>query len=159
MLISFLSLILKMAGLVYLISIERVIGLPWIYLLLSLVWIAQIQSRRGRLKLVLISLFFSLLLSTTYDLAWSLSLTFYTFGLFYLKFGQKLVKSQRRRFIIAVIAINLIITWVSSIRLSHLSLIQFVASYLLVILWMRVLKVEKINKSRTLSIRLINEKN
>lgn len=158
MLISFLSLIVRLIGLVYLISIERVIGLPWIYLLLSLVWIVQVHSQRGRLKLTLASLFFSLILSTFYDLSWSLSLAFYIFSLFYLKLGQKLVKSQRRRFIIAVIAINLIITWVSSIKLNHLSLIQFVISYLLVILWMRVLRVEQMNKTRILGIRLINEK-
>ena len=159
MIISLLSSIIKLVSLIYLVSLERVIGLPWIYLLLSLIWIDQIQTQRNKFKLILISLFFSLLLSATYDLAWSLSLGLYTFSLLYLKFGQKFVKNQRRRFIMAVIVINLIITWVSSIKLSYLSLIQFIFSYLLVILWMRVFKIEQVKKSQTLNIKLINEKN
>ncbi|MBD3250442.1 MAG: hypothetical protein GF381_02655 [Candidatus Pacebacteria bacterium] len=153
--ISLITSVLQFIGLVLLLGVERVIGLPWIFSLFSLIWLNRFWTKP--LGLVGLTAAISLLLAAAYDLSWFISFGLMFGSLAWLQHGQLIVKSQRKRFVISLIALNLVIVWISQLRLSYLSLVQLIISYLLVVAWMKVLKLDQDKTSFSTNIQLINE--
>lgn len=136
---------LKLAGVVFLLTMERVVGLPFLFVFLSLVWLDKNQDRPLKLTVLLAAQ--SLLLAAVYHLSWLGSLV--GLAVIYwavvagegIKFkGRGLFKDKKRRILGAVLLTNLVLVWVSGLNLTFFSFIQFVLSYLLVMMWLKVLR-------------------
>ncbi len=129
----------KLIGLGLLICLERVIGLPLLFVLLGLIWLDQTRdSLSGYVILLLIlsyltAVVFNVMLPISFVVWWL------TDSLVIVTAGK--LKAKNRRFFIMTIAQNLFWMWWAQLPVGYLTIIQFVLSYLLVIMWMRILKI------------------
>ncbi len=147
---------LKYLALVYVLSLERVIGLPFLFVILSLIWFEKDKGQY--FKLIGLILSQSLLLSLFFNFAWFLAWLLFLGGYIFVRFGDELVHSKRRRFLLSVLMVNLISIWTTELSLSYVTLIQLVVSYLIVLLWLRIFDPEQWQKKTSLSFKLFNPK-
>lgn len=141
MLKNLLFSLFRLTGLVLVLTLERVIGLPLLSTLLALVWLDHNKELvyKYPFLVILLSLFFS----AVYDLIWPLSFL-WLLGLSQLiGWGEGFVSDKKRRFLIAVLLGNLLLIWRLQFSLSYLTLVQLVVSYMISLIWMRVLKFGK----------------
>lgn len=156
MIITAIITILQALGLAALLSVERVIGLPWVFVLLSLIWLNKNWSQK--VLIIVLSLYSSLLLAIAYDFSWFASFFLLFIVLILIQFGSQIIQSQRRRFVIGLIMINLALVWITGVKLTVLSLVQLIVSYLLIVLWMKVLKIDQKKDDYSANIQLVDEK-
>ncbi len=135
--------LLKIIGLVLLISVERVIYLPFLFILFGLVWLDQVEDSFYAYLLLL--LFLSFVLAATYNVLWPVSFLVWAVTSLLTSLTTDVIKSKNKRFFIMTIAQVIFWLWRTQIVLTYLSLIQFIVSYLVVLLWMRLLQ-PKFNK-------------
>ena len=133
--------IFKALGLVLLISLERVVGLPLLFILLSLIWLDQ--AKNGPYLYSALLLFLSFVLTVTYNVIWPVSLLAFIITTFLVSFSSQKIKTKNRRFFIMTLGFNLFWLWWTGLLVSYLTVAQFVISYLIVIMWMRLLKLRK----------------
>jgi hypothetical protein len=139
--ISVLVNLLRLLGIFFLLSFERVVGLPLIFSLLGLMWLDHKADQRFAWPL-LVTLF-SFMITVSYALPWFLTFVLWVLSAALIKLGEVLVKDKKRRFLIVVIIQNLAWLWLSGIIASYVLLVQFVASYLLVMMWLKILRVRR----------------
>ena len=133
--------IFKALGLVLIISLERVVGLPLLFILLSLIWLDQ--AKDGPYLYSALLLFLSYVLTVTYNVIWPVSLLAFIITAFLVSFSSQKIKTKNRRFFIMTLGFNLFWLWWTGLLVSYLTVAQFVISYLIVIMWMRLLKLRK----------------
>ena len=133
--------ILKALGLILIISLERVVGLPLLFILFSLIWLDQIKDELYLYPILLI--FLSYVLTITYNVIWPISLLGLIITTFLVSFSSAKIKTKNKRFFIMTLLFNLFWLWWTGLSVSYLTVIQFVISYLIVIMWMRLLKLRK----------------
>jgi hypothetical protein len=133
--------IFKALGLVLIISLERVVGLPLLFILLSLIWLDQ--AKNGPYLYSALLLFLSFVLTVTYNVIWPVSLLAFIITTFLVSFSSQKIKTKNRRFFIMTLGFNLFWLWWTGLLVSYLTVAQFVISYLIVIMWMRLLKLRK----------------
>ncbi len=133
----------KIIGLILLLSFERVIGLPYIFTLLSFIWIDQLH--RDSYSRPLLVLLVSFLMTVFYQAAWFLTIMVWIISLLGMVYGNYFIKGKKRQFLILVIMQNLTWLWLLAIPANLTLIIQLVVSYLLIIIWLKLFK-KKANK-------------
>ncbi|MEA2056278.1 MAG: hypothetical protein U9O78_00975 [Patescibacteria group bacterium] len=151
-----ITTVLKYLALIYILSLERVIGLPFLFILITLIWLEKVKNQGGRLLAILLSL--SLMLSLFFNFFWSLAWLLLLLGYVFVRWGDKLVKSKRRRFLLAVLLINIVLIWAIQIRLTVFTLFQLVGSYLLILVWLRIFNSEYRQHKTKLLVSLFDQK-
>ena len=134
--------IIKLLALILLISLERVVGLPLIFTLLALIWLDQKRDNLYFYPILL--LLISYIFAVTYNALWSLSLLVWTVTSILANLNIKQIKSKNKRFFITVILHNIFWLWWLSLPVGYSTVVQFILSYALVVMWMRMLKGSKI---------------
>lgn len=135
--------LIKIIGLTALLSFERVIGLPFIFTLLSFIWIDQVHHDSYSRPLLV--LFVSFLMTVFYQAAWLLTILVWIISLLGMVYGNHLLKGKKRQFIILVIMQNLVWLWLLAIPASLTLLVQLIVSYLLIIIWLKLFRKKQIN--------------
>lgn len=133
--------ILKALGLVLIISLERVVGLPLLFILLGLIWLDQVRDQLYSYPILL--LFLSYILAVTYNVIWPISLLALVVTAFLASLSSGRIKTKNRRFFIMTLGFNLFWLWWTGLQIGYLAIVQLVVSYLIVIMWMRVLRLKK----------------
>ncbi len=139
---TILLTLFQLLGLILLMTAERVIGLPFLSLLLGLIWLEHVNRQTYFYPVLLLLL--SFLLAVSYDFSWIMSYLLWLGASQAVAAGEKVILDKKRRFLIVVITINLLLLWWLQLATGYLSLIQFIASYLLVTLWLRVFDLNKL---------------
>jgi len=139
-----ISIFLKLLGLAVLLSFERVVGLPLIFSLLGLILIDQ--SHFSSYSRPLWILIISFLMAIFYQAAWLITLIVWILCLIGMIYGDSIIKEKKRRFLVLIIVQNLIWLWLLKIPASVTLLIQFVISYVLVVIWLKLFKNRGINE-------------
>lgn len=134
--------LLKIAGLLLILSLERVIGLPFIFVLLGLIWVDHTNDQAYGQAAVLLGV--SYLLAVVYHVSWIVSFFVWLISSWGIRFGSKPIKQKKRRFLIVVIIQSIFWLWWARISTDYLLLVQFVVSYILVIIWMKVLRLDQL---------------
>ena len=126
----------KLFSLVFLLSFERVVGLPFLFSLLGLIWIDQNKDVPFIKPILLLIL--SFFVAVMYQSAWlsTIIVWFLSYGLIVL--GAKTIKVKKRRFLIVVIIQNLLWLWLLRMSANLTLLVQLVVSYVFVIIWLRI---------------------
>lgn len=130
--------LLKIIGLTLLVSFERVVGLPLIFTLLGLIWLDRVKDSRYFYPALLVLL--SYILAVAYNTLWSVSFLAWAVTAGLVSLDIKQVKSKNKRFFIMVILQNIFWLWWLSLPITYLTVIQFVISYVLVVMWMKMLR-------------------
>ena len=139
---TFITQLLKIAGLLFILSLERVIGLPFVFVLLGLIWVDHAGDRAyGQVAVLLIV---SYLLAVVYHVSWTVSFLVWLVSSWGMRFGSKPVQQKKRRFLIMVIIQSIFWLWWARLNADYLLLVQFVVSYFLVIIWMKVLRLDQL---------------
>lgn len=133
-----ITIILKLTALVLCISMERIIGLPLIFTLAGLIWLDQAQEQVYFYPLLLLVL--SYITAIIYNVIWPVSFLVWVMTGLLTTFSSTKIKTKNRRFFIMTIVQNLFWLWWVQLPVSYLTVVQFVVSYLLAIMWMRILK-------------------
>lgn len=131
-----LIFLFKLLVLLFVLSFERVVGLPFIFSLFGLIWLDQSQ-KFFYIRPVLL-LIFSFLMAVMFQTAWLTTMVVWCLSLTFMVLGTKLVRVKKRRFLIVVIIQNLLWLWWLNIPVSLSLLFQLVISYVLVIVWLRI---------------------
>lgn len=133
--------LVKIFLLIFLISFERVVGLPLIFTLLGLIWLDQIKDSQYFYPLLL--LFLGYIMAVVFNASWPVAFLVWMLTAGLVNLNIKQVKSKNKRFFIVVIMQNLFWLWWLKLPVSYLTIIQFVISYLLVVMWTRMLRLKK----------------
>lgn len=136
-----LIFLFKLLVLLFVLSFERVVGLPFIFSLFGLIWLDQSQ-KFFYIRPVLL-LIFSFLMAVMFQTAWLTTMVVWCLSLTFMVLGTKLVRVKKRRFLIVVIIQNLLWLWWLNIPVSLSLLFQLVISYVLVIVWLRIFSKPK----------------
>jgi hypothetical protein len=131
----------KIFALIFLISFERVVGLPLIFTLLGLIWLDQVKDNYYFYPGLL--LFLSYIMAVAFSAPWSIVFFVWTLTAGLVSLNIKQVKSKNKRFFIVVILQNLFWLWWLELPVNYLTVAQFVISYLLVVMWTRMLRLKK----------------
>ncbi len=134
MLIIILKFLVQFLALIFLMSLEKVIGLPWFSVLIGLIWLDSFEKKSQVALLTLLGLF----LASIFNLSLGLSLVLFTIGIVFVKLGQAFIADKRRRFLLASLVINLLLLWIMGFSLTGLSLTQLVLSYFLIVFGLRI---------------------
>lgn len=134
-------LLLKIFALAFLLSFERVVGLPFLFSLLALIWLDSTKGKSYSKSLLII--LFSFLMAVFYHGAWLVTLVVWLLSAWGMSTGTGAVKGKKRRFILIVVLQNLIWLWWLNISASPVLIAQLVISYILVVVWLKVFKKEK----------------
>lgn len=136
--LKFFTSLLKLAVLLYLLTLEQVLGLPFLFILLTLIWLDHNHNQPYRLLTLLLITSFGL--AVVFDFAWLISWLLLIAGHFLVQLGQDLVQSRQRRLLLAALISSLAVLWLTQTQLRYISLAQLIVSYLLLILWLRLFK-------------------
>lgn len=128
--------LIKLLGLIYILSLERVIGLPFIFSLLGLIWFDQ-SKKVFYIKPILLILL-SFLVAVMYQSAWITTIIIWFLCTTLINLGSKLIRVKKKRFVIVVIIQNLLWLWLLNIPANFALLFQLVISYVLVIIWLKI---------------------
>ncbi len=128
--------LIKLFGLIYILSFERVIGLPFIFSLLGLIWLDQ-TKKIFYIKPILL-LILSFLLAVMYQSAWIVTIIIWFLCTVLINLGSRFIRVKKRRFVIVVIIQNLLWLWLLGIPASLVLLFQLVISYVFVIIWLKI---------------------
>jgi hypothetical protein len=133
--------LLKIIALIFLLSFERVIGLPFLFTLLALIWLDSIKEKK--LARPLLILLFSFLMAVFYHGAWLATLLVWLVSAWAISIRGTVVRGKKRSFLLVVVLQNLIWLWWLNITANFVLIAQLIISYILVVLWLRVFKKEK----------------
>jgi len=133
--------LIKLLSLIILICFERVIGLPWLFILFCLIWLDENHEQLYQWPMLLVVL--SLVLASAYHLSWPLAYFLLLAANTLLWLVGYQIKNKKRRFLAAVIMTNLFLLWWLKLKVGYLASAQFIVSYVLVVLWMRLFSLEK----------------
>lgn len=128
--------LIKLFGLIYILSFERVIGLPFIFSLLGLIWLDQ-TKKIFYIKPILL-LILSFLIAVMYQSAWMVTIIIWFLCTVLINLGSRFIRVKKRRFVIVVIIQNLLWLWLLGIPASLVLLFQLVISYVFVIIWLKI---------------------
>ncbi len=131
----------KILALVFLISFERVVGLPLIFTLLGLIWLDQVNDNDYFFLGLLLLL--SYIMTVVFNAHWPVVFLAWTVSAGLVNTNIKQIKSKNKRFFIVVILQNLFWLWWLELPVGYLTVTQFVISYLLVVIWARMFKLKK----------------
>ena len=141
----------KLAGLLYLLTWERVVGLPLLFVLLGLIWLDKNQE--NDLKHLVLTAFLSLLLAAVYQLGWIASLLLFIGSELLAIHSEQLIQAKNKRLLLASALFNFVLWAAAGIEFTHLILAQLVLSYVLVLLWLRMVSI-RTKKSSQLDVKL-----
>ncbi|KUK79847.1 MAG: hypothetical protein XD95_0061 [Microgenomates bacterium 39_7] len=133
--------LLKILALIFLLSFERVIGLPFLFTLLSLIWLDSIKIKNHSRPLLI--LLFSFLMAVFYHGAWLITLFVWLLSAWGISVGGGTIKGKKRRFILIVVLQNLVWLWWLDVPANFVLIAQLIISYILVVMWLRVFKKER----------------
>jgi hypothetical protein len=136
-----LAQLLKVAGLFFLLSLERVIGLPLIFSLLGLIWLDQVENKAYSRPLLI--LLFSFFIAIFYHTAWLATLIVWSLSTALVVYSGGIFQGKKRRFLITVLLQNLFWLWWLKIPANYILLAQLVVSYILFVVWLRIFKKDK----------------
>jgi len=150
----FLQSILKLSLIIILLTWERVLGLPLLFVSLSLLWLDK--NFKFELKYFALLILLSLFWAVVYQFSWLLALLLLSVGSLFLRSKLNFFPEKKRRVLVLTLILNLILIWVTGLELNAYSLIQLTVSYLLVLLWLRLIQIKRKTKSG-LNIGLLDE--
>ncbi len=140
--------------LMFLLTWERVLGLPLLFVLLSLLWLDKNFKSEVKFFLILIAL--SFLLAVVYQFSWIVSIILFSFGSFFLRMKLDIFSEKKTRVLISTLLINLIMVFSSGLEINFYSLIQLIISYFFVLIWLRLFRL-RLKKNKFSRIGLLDD--
>ncbi len=128
--------LIKLFVLLFVLSFERVVGLPFLFSLFGLIMLDQ--TKKSFFIRPVLLLILSFLMAAMFQAAWLTTMVAWCLSLMFMILGTKLVRVKKRRFLIIVIIQNLLWLWWLNIPTNWSLLIQLIVSYVLVIIWFRI---------------------
>lgn len=133
--------LIKIIGLFFLLSLERVIGLPLIFSLLGLIWLDQVEGNVYSRPLLI--LLFSFLMAIFYHAAWLITLIAWFISAALVIYSGSILQGKKQRFLIAVLLQNVFWLWWLGVPASYIILAQLIVSYIMFVVWLRIFKTNK----------------
>jgi hypothetical protein len=137
----YLLALIRILGLLLVLTLERVIGLPLLFGLFGLVWLDKNKDSVYQYPVQLLIL--SFMMSVVYDVMWPASFIWWLGSRLLVDASSDLIKNKKRRFLIVMLLMNLLVMWWVQLKVGYIMLAQLLISYVLIVLWMRVFKFKR----------------